>query len=142
MRAGILARFCFQLAEIGALDKVPERPRRRLESARVLALKHQRDVRWEVACVRRALARSGVPIVLLKGAAYLMAELPSARGRLFSDIDFMVPRARIEEVEHRHLDAGWEPAVADANEQLYYRRWPHQRSEESRVGEECVSRCT
>src|SRR3546814_12436432 len=53
MRAGILARFCFQLAEIGALDKVPERPRRRLESARVLALKHQRDVRWEVACVRR-----------------------------------------------------------------------------------------
>src|SRR3546814_12103122 len=55
-----------------------------------------------------------------------MAELPSARGRLFSDIDFMVPRARIEEVEHRLLDAGWEPAVADEYDQLYYRRWTHQ----------------
>src|SRR3546814_20834261 len=54
-----------------------------------------------------------------------MAELPSARGRLFSDIDFMVPRARIEEVEHRLLDAGWEPAAAAEYDQLYYRRWNH-----------------
>src|SRR3546814_19276442 len=97
MRGGILARLCFQLDELAALEKVPERPRRHLESARVLALKHERDVRWEVACVRAVLVDSGVPITLLTGAASGMAGLPPARGRLFSDIDFMVPGARIDE---------------------------------------------
>lgn len=126
MRAGILARLCFQLDELAALEKVPERPRRHLESARVLALKHERDVRWEVACVREVLADSGVPITLLKGAAYVMAGLPPARGRLFSDIDFMVPRDRIEEVERILVEADWAPAVKDAYDQRYYRRWTHQ----------------
>jgi hypothetical protein len=126
LRAGILARLCFQLDEIGALDQVPQRPRQHLMSARSVALKHSRDVRWEVACVRRALAASGVPIILLKGAAYVMAGLPPARGRLFSDIDFMVPRDRIEEVEQILIDADWSSIVSDSYDQSYYRRWTHQ----------------
>src|SRR3546814_20902908 len=60
MRAGILARFCFQLAEIGALDTVPERPRRRPESAPVLALTHQRDARRDVVFVRPSPAPPGL----------------------------------------------------------------------------------
>jgi hypothetical protein len=126
MRAGILARLCFQLDELGVLDRVPERPRRHLESARILAEKHVRDVRWEIACVSRVLAASGVPITLLKGAAYVMADLPPARGRLFSDIDFMVPKERIAEVEQILLDADWQPEIKELYDQQYYRRWTHQ----------------
>jgi len=126
MRAGVPARLCFQLDEIGALELVPEPARRHLEAARTVALKHQRDVRWEVSCVRRVLAESGVPITLLKGAAYVMADLPPARGRLFNDIDFMVPRNRIEEVEQILIDADWVSVVKDSYNQQYYRRWTHQ----------------
>ncbi|MGF1630423.1 MAG: nucleotidyltransferase family protein [Kiloniellaceae bacterium] len=126
MRAGILARLCFQLDELGVLDQVPERPRRHLESARTLAHKHMRDVRWEVTCVCRVLAESQVPITLLKGAAYVMADLPPARGRLFSDIDFMVPRERIGEVEQILAEADWGPEVKDDYDQRYYRLWTHQ----------------
>lgn len=126
MRAGISARLCFQLAETGTLDAVPERPRRHLESARTVALKHRRDVRWEVACVREVLQPLGIPIILLKGAAYALADLPPARGRLFADIDFMVPRDRIEEVERALLAADWVSTVKDAYDQQYYRRWTHQ----------------
>src|SRR3546814_1919124 len=114
MRAGILARLCFQLDELAALEKVPERPRRHLESARVLALKHERDVRWEVACAREVLADSGVPITLLKGAAYVMAGLPPARGRLFSDIDFMVPRDRIDRSEEHTSELQSLMRISDA----------------------------
>jgi hypothetical protein len=126
MRAGIVARLCFQLDELGLLQAVPERPRRLLESSRMLALKHRRDVRWEVDCVQRVLAASGIPITLLKGAAYVMADLPPARGRLFADIDFMVARESIGEVEQILLDADWVPEVTDAYDQRYYRRWTHQ----------------
>lgn len=124
--AGILARFAIQLEELGLLEEVPERPRRHLRAEQALALKLQRDVRWEVACVRRVLAESGVPITLLKGAAYVMAQLPSARGRLFSDIDFMVPKDRIDEIERTLLEADWISLVEDDYDQMYYRRWTHQ----------------
>lgn len=125
-QAGILARLCFQLEDLGILAMVPEKPREHLDAARTLALKHARDVRWEVNCLRTLLAECGAPITLLKGAAYLLADLPPARGRLFADIDIMVPRARIEEVERLLLHADWVPAVRDPYDQCYYRRWTHQ----------------
>jgi Uncharacterised nucleotidyltransferase len=125
-QAGILARICFQLDALGTLEQVPEKPRLHLEAARTLALKHARDVRWEVACVLRTLAKTGISIILLKGAAYLMSDLPPARGRLFGDIDFMVPRNRIEEVEEILLEADWIAADKDEYDQQYYRRWTHQ----------------
>ena len=126
MRAGISARLCFQLQQAGILDKVPERPRHHLEAARTVALKHQRDVRWEVACVLDVLRPSGLPITLLKGAAYAMGGLPPSRGRLFADIDFMVPRERIGEVERLLIEADWVSTVEDAYDEQYYRRWTHQ----------------
>ncbi len=125
-QAGVLARLCFQLDALGCLKDLPERPRIHLEAARTLALKHARDVRWEVACVRRLLAKTGVPMILLKGAAYLMADLPPSRGRLFADIDFMVPRERIAEVEETLTGAEWVSGTTDPYDQQYYRRWTHQ----------------
>lgn len=124
--AGVLARLAFRIDETVGLDQVPEHPRNHLVGARTLALKHARDVRWEVTSVREVLASSGVPIILLKGAAYLMADLPPARGRLFADIDFMVPRERIKEVEEILLESEWFSQVKDPYNQLYYRRWTHQ----------------
>lgn len=125
-QAGVLARLCFQLDEVSLLTQLPERPRLHLEAARTLALKHARDVRWEVTCLCRALADCDLAITLLKGAAYLMADLSPARGRLFSDIDILVPRSRIDEVERTLGAAGWAPAVKDPYDQRYYRRWTHQ----------------
>ena len=125
-QAGVLARLCFQLDDLGLLTGLPERPRRHLEAARTLALKHARDVRWELSCLCSALAGRELTITLLKGAAYLMADLPPARGRLFSDIDILVPRDRIDEVEQTLGKAGWGPSVKDSYDQRYYRRWTHQ----------------
>lgn len=124
--AGLLARLCYRLEDMGALNQVPQRPRQHLLSARAVAEKHSRDVRWEITCVCQALAPLSVPITLLKGAAYTMAALPPARGRLFSDIDLLVPRDRIEEVERALIDADWSAIISDPYDQYYYRRWTHQ----------------
>jgi len=64
--------------------------------------------------------------VLLKGAAYLRAGLPPAEGRLFSDIDFLVPRGRIGSVEAALMGGGWISDERDAYNQMYYRRWSHE----------------
>ena len=108
------------------LAAVPEAPRRHLEAACKLSHKHHRDVHWEVRCICQSLSPLKVPIILLKGAAYVVSGLPAARGRIFRDIDVMVPRERLDEVELRLLHEGWLWMNRDAYDQHYYRTWTHQ----------------
>lgn len=125
-RAGLVARLAYLLRDRGLFDAVPARPRRHLDSACVVAAKLANDVRWEVRCLRPILARAGVAMVLLKGAAYVLADLPPARGRVFSDVDFMVPRAAIRRIELDLRGWGWLSAPLNAYDQRYYREWSHQ----------------
>lgn len=122
----LLARIGAVLADHGLLEAVPERPRAHLEAARAVSDKQDRDVRWEVSRIRHALERLEVPVILLKGAAYAMAGLPAARGRLFSDVDILVPKERLAEVEAALMLHGWATTHHDAYDQRYYRRWMHE----------------
>jgi len=83
-------------------------------------------VRWEVRQIRAALAGLDLPLILLKGAAYAIADLPPARGRLFSDIDVMVPKPRLPEVEAALMLHGWAGIGHDTYDQRYYRNWMHE----------------
>jgi hypothetical protein len=108
------------------LAHIAPAPRRHLEWAGVLARRHRQAVRFEVRQIRAALARAGVPLVLLKGAAYVMAALPAAAGRLFSDIDILVPKAQLGEVESALMLHGWGSSHHDPYDQRYYRQWMHE----------------
>jgi len=124
--ANLLARLYVLLDERGLIEAVPPQPREHLEWSHATAERHMQAVRWEVSLIRKALAKVGVPIVLLKGAAYAMANLPSARGRLFSDIDIMVPKDSLNAVEAALMLHGWAATHHDAYDQRYYRTWMHE----------------
>jgi hypothetical protein len=82
---------------------------------------------WEAEMARRALAPLGLPVVLLKGTAFHAAGLEAAEGRSVGDLDILVPRARIEEVEQALLVAGWERMKsAEGYDDFYYREWMHE----------------
>ena len=125
-RAHLLGRLAAQHRDKGWLLGVLVKPRLHLESGLRLADRQQHEVRWEVDCIVRALKRLATPVVLLKGAAYLMADLPAARGRLFSDIDILVPRQSIESAEGEVFAAGWISDERDPYNQRYYRQWMHE----------------
>jgi Uncharacterised nucleotidyltransferase len=125
-RTNLIARIAIIAKEGGLFPVLPPRPRAHLEAACNQADWRHRTVRWEVDCIRRALAPLGIPVVLLKGAAYLLAGLPAARGRIFSDVDIMVPRERLADVERALLAHGWASQGYDAYDQNYYRRWMHE----------------
>ncbi len=124
--AGLLARLHRALAEAGCLEAVPAPVRRHLHAAMAVAQRLQDALRWELQCIRLALAGTGVSPVLLKGAAYVAADLPVARGRVFGDVDLLVPREAILGVEQALLAHGWAPMKLDAYDQRYYRRWMHE----------------
>ncbi|MCB2055968.1 MAG: nucleotidyltransferase family protein [Geminicoccaceae bacterium] len=124
--AGVTGALALRIEALHPAPALPPAVRRALVSARTLGAKIERDTRCELAVLRPLLAGLGVPVVLLKGAAYVARGLPAARGRIFGDIDLLVPRDALEPVERVLLDAGWAYGPIAAYDAAYYRRWTHE----------------
>ncbi len=117
--------------EAGLMAGVPDGPRQHLQSAQRLVLQQRATVRREIGQIARALAGTDAGgasdgFALLKGAAYVAADLPLAGGRLFGDVDILVPKARLAAVESALLVGGWRSDKLDAYDQRYYRDWMHE----------------
>jgi len=125
-RANLLSRVAVDLNDLGVLPSVPAAPRVHLDAALIVAQAQEEAVRREVAYIRTALTDCGIDIVLLKGAAYLVAGLPAARGRVFTDVDILVPEAALAEVEGALMLHGWATTHHNPYDQRYYRQWMHE----------------
>ena len=107
--------------------EIPARIERLLAMHRANAGRERVQALWEAEMARRALAPLGVPVVLLKGTAFHAAGLEAAQGRSVGDLDILVPRTAIEEVERALIAHGWERMKeADGYDDLYYRQWMHE----------------
>ena len=124
--ARLLARVGKSFESLGRLGELPERVEPQIRAEYAIARENERMLRWEVDRIKRALQEIPVPIVLLKGAAYAFDALPAAAGRLSSDVDIMVPKAALVEVEAALMRAGWEAVKLDPYDQRYYRTWMHE----------------
>lgn len=125
-RARLLPRLAFLAQELNLAQRLPERIPDHLAAARILAEHNSLALRWEANRIARAVVHLDVPVVLLKGAAYLFADLPPARGRLATDIDIMVPKEALDTVQSSLEANGWQEMDLDAYDQQYYRRWMHE----------------
>jgi hypothetical protein len=67
-----------------------------------------------------------IPVVLLKGAAYAVADLAAAQGRLFGDVDLLVPVDHLNQVEAALMLHGWSAGHVDSYDDRYYRKWMHE----------------
>jgi hypothetical protein len=125
-RNAVLAYLAQRAESIGILDNLPEKPRAALHSARVAAARLAQLANWEIDRVHRALAPAGIPIIALKGLAYILRGMPHATTRILTDIDILVPTDRIEAAEQALLAGGWRGTKLDPYDQRYYRRWSHE----------------
>ena len=121
--AGLHGALPFVLDDAGI--EAPDAPRAHLDWMRVVARRHSDSMRNEVRLIAGALGGTA-PLLLLKGAAYLMAGLPTARGRLFGDVDILAPKESLPAVERALVLQGWAATHHDAYDQRYYREWMHE----------------
>ncbi|WP_420607035.1 nucleotidyltransferase family protein [Novosphingopyxis sp.] len=105
---------------------VPDEVAAVLADARSAAEQERRAALWEADCARRALADYEGKAVLLKGTAYVAADLAAGRGRSIGDLDLLVAEDDLEKVEAALLGAGWEWVKENAYDDQYYRRWMHE----------------
>jgi hypothetical protein len=123
-RSGLLGRLGVRLSEAGI--EPPAAARRHIDAERRVATTHRGNVRWEVRRIAEGLGTEGVLFVLLKGAAYVMADLPPARGRVFEDVDILVPREQLATAESALTVHGWVTTHRHPYDQRYYRQWMHE----------------
>ncbi|MBZ8138335.1 hypothetical protein CLD22_00270 [Rubrivivax gelatinosus] len=123
-RANLIARLHDVLADAGVVAPPPARLH--LQAARRIADAQRQRMRWELGCIAQALAGATPCAVVLKGGAYLALDLPLARSRLYGDLDVLVPRAALAEVESALLIHGWVFETMSAYDEQYYRRWMHE----------------
>ncbi len=122
----LLGRLAVVMDDMGLTSQLPARVLDHFAAIRVFVSWRQQAARWEINRILAALQGSEVPLVLLKGSAYILADLPPARGRLLSDVDLLVPAASLEGVEKSLLVNGWVSVKLEGYDQRYYRTWMHE----------------
>lgn len=125
-QADLLARLAALAQQSGVWGDLLSAPRAHLASAQLLAHRQHVELRHEVNHVAQALRSLGLPVVVLKGAAYVLQNSQAALGRMVSDLDILVPRERMADVESALMMAGWVSTNRDAYDQRYYRQWMHE----------------
>lgn len=124
--SGVLGRLAARSRLDDTTSKLPARLNQHFQAAMTQAEAHQRITRFEVDRLQRALGALGEGMILLKGAAYVVAELPAARGRHSGDVDVLFARTRLPEIEARLLAKGWMQEYTAEYTQEYYRQWMHE----------------
>ncbi|WP_043815244.1 nucleotidyltransferase domain-containing protein, partial [Rubrivivax gelatinosus] len=123
-RANLIARLHDVLAAAGINAPAPAQSH--LTAARRIADAQRQRMRWELGRIAEALHAATPHCVVLKGGAYLALDLPLARSRLYGDLDILVPRSALAEVESALLIHGWIVEALSAYDEQYYRRWMHE----------------
>lgn len=125
-RARLLGRIDADLSQAGLLSDIPPHAANHLIAARHVIEHRNRLVSWEINRIQWALKGLGLRPILLKGSAYLMAGLPAARGRIFADVDLLVPEPEIALIEQRLTAKGWFQVRLSPYDDRYYRLLMHE----------------
>jgi hypothetical protein len=103
----------------------PAAVKRHFDLALLTAQRRVEVALWEVTLIRSIISEE-IPVILLKGVAYAAAKDFHSVGRLFTDIDLLVPRVYLDEVESCLFSHGWLSGQVDEYDQKYYREWMHE----------------
>jgi len=122
-QADLLARLHILLLQEGLDGEIPAVARWHFEVATALAECQSTEIQRELRQLRTMLERLGLPLVVLKGAAYVAAGLIAARGRHIDEIDLLVPREHLDEVESVLKLADWHTVELPEYDQRYFQRW-------------------
>ncbi|MEH6571408.1 MAG: nucleotidyltransferase family protein [Halioglobus sp.] len=123
----LLGRLHALVEERGNLEQIPLAAREVLVGASIYTQYVQLLARRVLFSLNQVVDATDFPVVLLKGAAYLMSGLPSSVGRRMNDIDILVPHEKLPQMESLLERAGWGFEVKlTAYDHRYYREWSHE----------------
>lgn len=122
----LLGSCCYLLKDLQLWNSVPTKVQAHLLSGQHYADKQKITVVNELIELENVFAGSNLPVLLVKGVAYRAAGYAFARGRVFSDIDLLVPDSHFDDALKRLINAGYLEFALSSYDRRYYKRWTHQ----------------
>lgn len=123
---GLLATYYTYFKQCNVLASVPEKVQRHLLSGQNYADKQAFSLANELLLLEQVFADAHYPCLLLKGTAYRCAGFNYAKGRLFSDIDLLIPKDCLDDANMRLLAFGYVENELSDYDRNYYLQWSHQ----------------
>ncbi len=116
-----------QLIYTDSLKKyIPDSIHWHFKSALILTESHQIDVNICMDKIIKSLSGVGIKPILLKGAAYQASSLKAGKGRIFNDVDFYIPKDKLNTIEQILLWSGWSYGEISNYDMAYYKEWAHE----------------
>lgn len=122
----ILARMCYRIQLSGVFESLDKKTQRHLLNAKQIADRQKEQVFNEAKELTRILKDTVDTLIFLKGAAYSMCDGSLGKGRIYSDIDVLVPKKDIKDCEQRLAVGGWLGQEISDYDDKYYRKWAHE----------------
>lgn len=122
----MLARVYLLMCQHSLEDIIPAPALKHFINAKKIADKQALIAHQETIQLISSLEEKAKYIVFLKGAAYSFAKSPAALGRVYSDIDVVVPRESLQSIERFLTVFGWYSEELDDYDEQYYRKWAHE----------------
>lgn len=123
--SGLAARLAIYAETFGRFT-APTYVMQNLQSAQIYWQSQKRLVGWELYELQRVCTSVGIPLIVLKGSAYSAAGLYAGLGRVFNDIDILVPKNKLNEFREALKFHGWFQIPLDRYDQNYYENWMHE----------------
>ena len=124
--ANLTARIDYLIDKYGLTSHAPARLLPHLHSATEVSNRIKEQTLREVFELTSILKHKEYSFTLLKGAAYIVADMSCHNGRAFSDIDILVSRQYLHAAEFSLLAKGWARTEVDDYDEAYYRKWMHE----------------
>ncbi len=125
-RVKLLGRLALLVEKHDLWDTTPPRITSQLKSSLAQVKKLQQLCHWELNRILWVLEELNTPIIALKGIAYGLAGLPFANGRLSVDLDLLVHKTDLADIESLLMIKGWQHHPISAYDEHYYRAWGHE----------------
>jgi len=114
-RQGVAPLVYWAFSQSGDLTRLPETVRNQLRLLYASTLM-QNQLRFrELEALSRAYAQARIPLVVLKGACYALTIYPDAGLRPMSDLDVLVPIARLDEAVDLACSLGYREFALEAS---------------------------
>lgn len=122
----LLATFSFFYRSSNSWNDLPDFVKHHLINAEIMSQRQAKQVVFEADQLRDLLEKEAPEFLFLKGAAYTLTNNPASVGRTFSDIDILVKKETIPELEKSLLFKGWISQPVNDYDENYYREWTHE----------------
>ena len=122
----LLSVFAFKCELACIMELLPSFVQEHLINAQVLSERQEEQLKYEVTVLCATINEVTGSFLFLKGAAYCLADMSVAKGRLFSDVDILVPKDMLSNIEKKLFLKGWISKAVNSYDDNYYRSWAHE----------------